>query len=115
MAKVEAMIHDTRQSGRTILTETESKQVLAAYDIPTIPMYIAPTVEEAVTAADKVGYPVVLKLNSETITHKSDVGGVKLNLNNADAVRTAFDEIYKSVSEKASAADFHGCLRPTDD
>jgi acetyltransferase len=102
------MIHEARQSGRTILTETESKQVLAAYDIPTIPMYIAPTVEEAVTAADKVGYPVVLKLNSETITHKSDVGGVKLNLDSADAVRTAYDDIYKSVSEKASAADFMG-------
>ncbi len=108
LAKVEAMIHDTRQSGRTILTETESKQVLAAYDIPTIPMYIAPTVEEAVTAADNVGYPVVLKLNSETITHKSDVGGVKLNLNNAEAVQEAYNEIYKSVSEKASAADFMG-------
>ncbi len=108
LAKVQAMIHDTRQSGRTILTETESKQVLAAYDIPTIPMYIAPTVEEAVKAADTVGYPVVLKLNSETITHKSDVGGVKLNLNNAEAVRTAYNEIYQSVSEKASAADFMG-------
>ncbi|MBI1278365.1 MAG: GNAT family N-acetyltransferase [Anaerolineaceae bacterium] len=108
LAKVEAMIHQTRQSGRTILTETESKQVLAAYDIPTIPMYIAPTVEEAVTAAEEVGYPVVLKLNSETITHKSDVGGVKLNLSDAGAVRTAFEEIYRSVSEKASAADFMG-------
>ncbi len=108
LAKVEAMINETRQSGRTILTETESKQVLAAYDIPTIPMYIAPTVEEAVQAADKVGYPVVLKLNSETITHKSDVGGVKLNLNNAEAVQTAYNEIYQSVSEKASAADFMG-------
>ncbi len=108
LAKVEAMIHDTRQSGRTILTETESKQVLAAYDIPTIPMYIAPTVEEAVQAANAVGYPVVLKLNSETITHKSDVGGVKLNLSNAEAVQTAYNEIYQSVSEKASAADFMG-------
>ncbi len=108
LAKVEAMIQETRQSGRTILTETESKQVLAAYDIPTIPMYIAPTEDEAVQAADTVGYPVVLKLNSETITHKSDVGGVKLNLTNAEAVRTAYNEIYHSVSEKASAADFMG-------
>jgi acetyltransferase len=108
LAKVEAMIQETRKSGRTILTETESKQVLAAYDIPTIPMYIAPTEDEAVQAADKVGYPVVLKLNSETITHKSDVGGVKLNLADAEAVRKAYNEIYQSVSEKASAADFMG-------
>ncbi len=107
-AKVEKMLHDARMSGRTILTETESKQILAAYDISTIPMYIAPTVDEAVQAADTVGYPVVLKLHSETVTHKSDVGGVKLNLEDADAVRTAYDQIYKSVSEKASAADFLG-------
>ncbi|MCA0454133.1 MAG: bifunctional acetate--CoA ligase family protein/GNAT family N-acetyltransferase [Chloroflexi bacterium] len=108
LAKVEAMIQQARQDGRTILTETESKQVLAAYDIPTIPMYIAPTEEEAVAAADTVGYPVVLKLHSETITHKSDVGGVKLNLGSAEMVREAFRQIYQSVSEKANAADFLG-------
>ncbi len=108
LAKVEAMIQQARQDGRTILTETESKQVLAAYDIPTIPMHIAPTEDEAVAAADKVGYPVVLKLHSETITHKSDVGGVKLNLGSAEMVREAFQQIYQSVSEKASAADFLG-------
>lgn len=108
LAKVEAMMQEARQAGRTILTETESKQVLAAYDIPTIPMYIAPTEDEAVAAAEKVGYPVVIKLHSETITHKSDVGGVKLNLGSAEAVRAAFQQIYQSVSEKASAADFLG-------
>ncbi len=107
-AKVKAMIEAVRSTGRTILTETESKQVLAAYDIPTIPMYIAPDEDQAVQAADAVGYPVVLKLNSETITHKSDVGGVKLNLADAEAVRSAFRQIQQSVSEKASAADFMG-------
>ncbi len=58
--------------------------------------------------ATEIGYPIVLKLYSETITHKTDVGGVKLNLANAAAVRKAFREIAKSVAEKASAKDFQG-------
>ncbi|MBL8117848.1 MAG: bifunctional acetate--CoA ligase family protein/GNAT family N-acetyltransferase [Anaerolineae bacterium] len=107
-AHVDQMIREARQAGRTILTETESKQILAAYDIPTIPMHIAATEDDAVKAADTLGYPVVLKLHSETITHKTDVGGVKLNLANADAVRAAYNAIYQSVSEKASVADFLG-------
>jgi acetyltransferase len=102
------IIDAARAAGRTILTETESKAVLAAYDIPTIPMHIAATEDEAVKAAGTVGYPVVLKLHSETITHKSDVGGVKLNLIDEGAVREAFRAIQQSVSEKASAKDFLG-------
>jgi acetyltransferase len=107
-AKVEAMINAVRQTGRTILTETESKQILAAYHIPTIPMHIAETEEKAVKAAGMLGYPVVLKLHSETITHKTDVGGVKLNLGNAEAVRGAFKAIQQAVNEKAKASDFLG-------
>ena len=71
-------------------------------------MHVAPTAEEAVAAAEKVGYPVVLKLHSETITHKTDVGGVKLNLEDADSVRKAFEEIRSAVIAKASEADFLG-------
>jgi len=107
-AKVEQMIADVRATGRTILTEAESKEILAAYHIPTVPMRIAPTSDEAVAAADGLGYPVVLKIHSETITHKTDVGGVKLNLRDADAVRAAFKSIQDSVLEKATAADFLG-------
>lgn len=106
--KVEAMIDAVRQTGRTILTEAESKQILMAYDIPTIPIYIAPSEDEAVAAAEKLGYPVVVKLHSETITHKTDVGGVKLNLQNAEAVREAFRTIQQTVSERAKASDFLG-------
>ena len=65
-----------RQQGRTILTEYESKQLLKAYGIPTVETRIAVTEEEAVKAAEEIGYPVVLKLHSLTITHKTDVGGV---------------------------------------
>ena len=74
-----------------MLTEYESKQLLSAYGIPTVPTFIAKDPVEAVKIADRIGYPVVLKLHSETITHKTDVGGVQLNLADAAAVRRAFD------------------------
>jgi acetyltransferase len=106
--QVEKIIYDARRMGRTILTEAESKQILAAYGIPTVPMHIAPTEDEAVEAAGKLGYPVVIKIHSETITHKTDVGGVKLNLGDADAVRNAFREIQTSVREKVGAEHFQG-------
>ncbi len=86
----QSIIDTARESGRTILTEYESKQLLACYGIPTVETRIAKNAEEAVAAADAIGYPVVLKLHSETITHKTDVGGVQLNLADADAVRKAY-------------------------
>jgi acetyltransferase len=103
-----AILDGVRAQGRMILTETESKEVLAAYNIPTIQNLVSDTADAAVTAADKIGYPVVVKLNSETITHKSDVGGVRLNLQNGDEVRDAFNAIQRNVTEKHSAADFQG-------
>ena len=96
------LISKIHQAGRTILTELESKQVLAAYGIPTIETYLAMSEEEAVELADHLGYPVVLKLYSETITHKTDVGGVQLNLTNADAVRQAYCFIKDSVEKISS-------------
>ena len=102
------IIETVRAQGRQILTETESKAVLAAYDIPTIPMAIAETSEQAVRAADEMGYPVVVKLNSETITHKTDVGGVRLNLQNAQDVEEAFMAIQRNVAEQYTPQDFNG-------
>jgi acetyltransferase len=105
---VEEIIQKARAEGRTILTEFESKQVLSAYGIPTVPTEIARTEEEAVQSAAKIGFPVVLKLFSETITHKTDVGGVKLNLADAGAVRAAWSAIRTGVTEKAGAEHFMG-------
>ncbi|AFY87903.1 bifunctional acetate--CoA ligase family protein/GNAT family N-acetyltransferase [Chroococcidiopsis thermalis] len=96
---VTQIIDTARQQGRTILTEVESKQVLAAYGIPVVPTYIARSEAEAVEYSDRIGYPVVLKLFSETITHKTDVGGVQLNLPDADAVRSAYHKIENSVNQ----------------
>ncbi len=69
---------------------------------------MAPTVDEAVAAADRIGYPVVVKLYSHTITHKTDVGGVQLNLKDAAAVRHAYESIQASVTEKKGAEHFVG-------
>jgi acetyltransferase len=107
-AKAEQMIQAVRETGRTILTEFESKQLLAAYDIPIVETRIAVTEDEATKAADEIGYPVVLKLYSKTITHKTDVGGVQLNLKNRDAVLTAYRGIQQAVTEKTGAEHFNG-------
>ncbi|MGD0774647.1 MAG: bifunctional acetate--CoA ligase family protein/GNAT family N-acetyltransferase [Candidatus Solibacter sp.] len=105
---VESIIAKSRAEGRTVLTEFESKQVLAAYGIPVAKTIIAANREAAVKAADEIGYPTVLKLYSETITHKTDVGGVQLNLGTAEAVANAFDAIQASVTAKVGAQHFQG-------
>jgi len=105
---IKEMLEQIRQTGRTILTEYESKQVLEAYDIPTVPTKLAKSADEAVRIANEIGYPVVVKLNSETITHKTDVGGVRLDLSNDDEVRNAYVTMEQSVAEKYSPKDFLG-------
>jgi len=102
------IIQAVRDSGRTILTEYESKQLLSCYGIPTVDTRITKNVDEAVEAAEAIGYPVVLKIHSETITHKTDVGGVQLNLGNAKAVQKAYASIEKSVTKKVGAEHFLG-------
>jgi acetyltransferase len=106
--KADKIIQTARKSGRTILTEFESKQLLATYGIPTVETHIATSVEQAVELAEKIGFPVVLKLYSETITHKTDVGGVALNLHTEDAVRTAFHSIEISVRDRVGIQHFQG-------
>jgi acetyltransferase len=107
-AMVAAIIDHARSSGRTVLTEVESKEILKAYSIPVAETVVAATVDEAVRAARQTGYPVVLKLHSESITHKSDVGGVQLDLRHEQAVRSAFEAIRRSVDERAGPGHFQG-------
>lgn len=102
------LLEQIRSEGRTILTEYESKQIFAAYGIPTVETHLAATAEEAVAIADKMGYPVVLKLNSTTITHKTDVQGVQLNLRDEAQVREAYATIQNAVTGHAGAAHFQG-------
>ncbi|MCC6628564.1 MAG: bifunctional acetate--CoA ligase family protein/GNAT family N-acetyltransferase [Chloroflexi bacterium] len=103
-----ALLERIRAAGRALLTEAESKELLAIYGIPTVPTHIAATVDAAVAHAEATGYPVVLKLNSETVTHKTDVGGVRLNLRDAAAVREAFATIEAGVTAAAGPGHFQG-------
>jgi len=105
---VEKLVESVRKEKRTLLTELESKQVLAAYGISIADTRLASSEDEAAKQAEAIGFPVVVKLNSRTITHKTDVGGVKLNLANAAAVKKAFADIKQSVTEKAGAQHFEG-------
>ncbi len=107
-AEVRQMIEKISQSGRTIMTEYEAKQVLAAYDIPTVETRLARSADEAIEIAAEIGYPVVLKLNSETITHKTDVGGVRLDLVHGKEVRRAYATMEKAVSKKYGPEHFLG-------
>ncbi len=103
-----ALIEGIRAEGRTLLTEVESKELLAAYGIPITETVVARTEDDAVAAAARIGYPVVVKLFSHTITHKTDVGGVQLNLTDADAVRAAYTGIRTTVTERRGAEHFEG-------
>jgi len=94
----EKVIRRALKGARTLLTEFESKQILAAYGIPVVETTIARSEKEAVELAQKIDGPVVLKVHSETITHKSDVDGVKLNLRGLTAVRRAYREIKAAVA-----------------
>ncbi len=106
--QVELIINNARTRGRALLTELESKQLLSLYGIPTVETRVASTEDEAAAVVSKVGFPVVLKVFSETITHKTDVGGVRLNLQDEAAVRSAYRAIQSSVAEKAGPNQFSG-------
>ncbi|MBD0335609.1 MAG: bifunctional acetate--CoA ligase family protein/GNAT family N-acetyltransferase [Cyanobacteria bacterium Co-bin13] len=107
-SQVETLIRSARSAGRTTLTELESKQILRAYGIPTVESQTATTPEAAVACAEAIGYPVVVKLLSEIITHKTDVGGVVLNLRRAEEVRQAYDAIAAAVTAQAGPEAFAG-------
>jgi acetyltransferase len=107
-AKAQTMIEAVKKTGRTILTESESKDLLGCYGIPTVITKIAKTEAAAAKVAKEIGFPIVLKLYSETITHKTDVGGVQLNLKDEAEVRKAFNDIKTAVTEKKGAEHFQG-------
>ena len=106
--QVEQIIENTRSQGRVLLTELESKQLLSLYGIPTVETRAAASEDEAARLAAEIGFPVVLKVFSQTITHKTDVGGVQLNLQDENAVRSAYRAIQSSVAEKAGPGQFSG-------
>ena len=107
-SQVAKIIRTARRGKRTLLTEVESKEILAAYGISVVETHIAFSEEEAVKLAESIGSSVVLKVYSATITHKTDVGGVKLNLRGAGAVRRAYRQIQLAVTKHNRGEDFLG-------
>ena len=102
------IIAAARDQGRTVLSETEAKAVLAEIGVPVTPTRLARDADEAVALADEFGYPVVLKIDADAITHKSDSGGVALDLASADAVRVAHERIVAAARGAAPDADLRG-------
>jgi acetyltransferase len=104
------VIRQAQNEGRKQLSAKEALYIFKLYGIETVPTLVAETSCEAAKAAKKIGYPVVVKLHSETEkgSHKTDLNGVKLGLANDEEVRKAFCEIKKSVTEKIGAEHFQG-------
>jgi acyl-CoA synthetase (NDP forming) len=102
------IIQKARSDGRILLTEIESKSLIKDAGIAATETRLAPSVDEAIRIAGQVGYPVVLKIASHEITHKSDAGGVKLGVQTPEEVRQAYGDIMASVGRKYPAAAIEG-------
>jgi acetate---CoA ligase (ADP-forming) subunit beta len=105
---IASIIDRAKTDGRKLLTEVESKDILEEAGIPTTRARLATTADEAVAAAREMGFPVALKIVSPDITHKSDVGGVKLDLTTPDEVKAAFDEIVAAAKKAQPDAKVDG-------
>ena len=106
--KKDDILARARKEKRTVLTEIDAKQILIEAGINCVDTRLAFDKGQAVAASEEIGYPVVLKVSSVDITHKSDAGGVKLGLQDRDAVERAFDDIMDSCRAFSSDADIEG-------
>jgi acetyltransferase len=103
-----AVIESAVAEGRKLLSETESKALLAAFHVPIAQTVLAHSARDAMLMAQEIGFPVAMKIDSPDITHKSDVGGVRLNLAGAEAVRSAYQEMLEDVGRKRPQARLSG-------
>jgi acetyltransferase len=106
--RVREIIARARAENRTLLNEAEAKELLSCYGLPVVPSVACRTMEAAVQAAAQIGFPVAVKLLSSTVTHKSDVGGVVLNVAGEAGVCAAFDAIRAKVTKAVGADAFEG-------
>lgn len=106
--RVERILNRQARTGRPEMGEVEAKEILRAYDFNVPPGQLARTGEDAVAIAERVGYPVAMKIVSPDILHKSDFGGVKLNLSKPDEVLDAFDLMLLRIQRKAPDAELRG-------
>jgi len=109
LAAIRQLVASVLGEGRELLTEAEAKDLLGLAGIPVTPTRVVPPEPEAaIYAAETLGYPVVIKIMSPDITHKSDVGGVRLNLHNAIEVRTAAESMLERVAQRSPDARIEG-------
>ncbi len=106
---VKELFAKVRAEGRVTMGDAEARMVQEAYGIPLPKSVIAATADEAVTAAEQIGYPVVMKIASPDILHKSDIGGIKLNITSASEVRDAFDLLVYRGRRFMPDANIWGC------
>ncbi|MBE3577635.1 MAG: acetate--CoA ligase family protein [Limnochordales bacterium] len=106
--RVEEIFRQVRADGRTTLLGVEAAQAAAAYGVTVAPAGLAHSAEQAVTLAEEFGYPVVLKIASPKIVHKTDVGGVRLKLDSAEKVRAAYEEIMRNCAPYLGENDRYG-------
>ena len=107
MAAKQIMVKASRE-GRTLLTEIESKELLKQAGISVIDTRLAASREEAIAISKQLGFPVVLKIASADVVHKSDAGGVKLDLRTAKQVGKAYDDILAAIGQKYAGAKIQG-------
>ena len=105
---VEEIVDAARREGRILLTEVEAKQVLKEAGVNVVDSLLAKSKDDAQRIADELGYPVVLKIVSPDIVHKSDIGGVKLGLADRDAVAAAYEEVISAAKKASPGANVHG-------
>ena len=108
--KAKSIFDKVKAEGRTNLLEDEGREILDAYGFPLPQSIVATTADEAVNAANKIGYPIVMKISSPQIVHKSDAGGVKVNLTNDDETRDGFRTIMENAKKYDSNAEIKGVL-----
>jgi acyl-CoA synthetase (NDP forming) len=106
--RVERILARQLRAGQTSIGEVKSKEVLAAYDFFVPPGHLALSADEAVEIAERIGYPVALKIVSPDILHKSDLGGVRVNLGTDDAVRDAYDLMMMRIGNRMPQARLEG-------
>jgi len=102
------IMRNAAREKREILTEMEAKQLLECFDIPIVKTLVAKTADEAAISASQIGYPVVLKILSPQIVHKTDAGGVVLDINSQTELREAYDNIIQRAREYNPEAEIHG-------
>jgi acyl-CoA synthetase (NDP forming) len=103
-----SLFEKVKREGRFILTEFESKKILKQIGVPVVETRLAKSQQEAVSICQKIGFPVVLKIISPDVIHKTDSGGVKLGLKNVSEVKKSYNEILSTVKQHFPQAHIHG-------